>query len=78
MARSLQFYGNEVVSGLSLANRLTRPIRDLTSGPFWWQVQLSAKMDSRAKDPGRLVVSFLLLAPLKSSQFVLPYQGLLL
>ena len=31
---------------------------------------LSAKMDSSAKGPGRLVVSFLLLAPTKSSQLV--------
>ena len=61
------FMGMGLVSGLSLASCLVQPLLGLAQGPSWWRVHLSAKMDSSAKDPGRLVVSFLLLAPPKSS-----------
>ena len=44
-----------LVSGLSLANRLAWPIFGLTFGPFWRCAHLSAKVDSSAKDSGRLV-----------------------
>ena len=47
-----------------------------------WYRHLSAKMDSSSKDPGRLVVSSLLVPPKSSSlvfrQHHVPYQGLLL
>lgn len=39
MACSLRFYGEELVSGLSL------PIT-LTQGPSWWLMHCSAKRDS--------------------------------
>ena len=50
--------GMGLVSLSPPANRLA-----LVLGPSWWYMHLSAKMDSSAKDPGRLVVSSLLLAP---------------
>ena len=77
------FYGNEVsfqvVSGQASCLASTWS----GSGPFWWHTHLSSKMDYRVKDPGRLVISSLLLAPPKSSQLVsglyhIPYQVFLL
>ena len=59
------FVGMGFVSGLSLARRLARPILGLAQGPSWWPVYLSAK------DPGRLVVSSLLLSPSQILQFSL-------
>uniref|UniRef100_A0A480GV93 Uncharacterized protein n=1 Tax=Sus scrofa TaxID=9823 RepID=A0A480GV93_PIG len=55
----------------------------LSSFPFVGGLALSAKMDSGTKDPGRLVISFLLAAPPKSSWLVfraahVDSQGLLL
>ena len=46
------FMGMELVYRLSLADRLAQPIFDLTLGPSWWHMHLSAKMDSSTKDPG--------------------------
>ena len=51
------FMGVGFVSRLSLANPLAQLTLGLVQGPSWWQVYLSTKMDSSAKDPGRLVVS---------------------
>lgn len=65
------FMGMGLVSGLSLADHLAQPVVGLAQGPSWWQMHLSAKMDSRAKDLGRLVVPSLLLAPPKSSGLVI-------
>ena len=69
--------GMGLVSLSPLANRLA-----LVLGPSWWCTHLSAKMDSSAKDPGRLVIFSFLLAPPKSSQssgqHLVLYQGLLL
>ena len=64
------FTGMGLVSGLSLASHLAWPILGLAQGPSWWRPHLSAKMEATAKDSGRLVVSFLLLAPLKFSWLV--------
>ena len=60
---ALRFMRMELVSGLSLASFLAQPIFGLAQGPSWWLTHLSAKMDSSAKDPGRLVVSSFLLVP---------------
>ena len=54
--------GMGLVSGLFLAHCLAQPILDLAQSPFWWHLRLLPKMESSAKDPGRLVVSSLLLA----------------
>ena len=62
--------GMGLVSRLSLASCLAQPILDLTQGPFWWQLWLSAKMVSSAKDPGKLIISSLLLVPPESSHLV--------
>ena len=51
-----------LISGLSLASHLSWPIFGLTQDPSRWPKHLSAKMNSNAKDSGRLVVSSLLLA----------------
>ena len=48
-------HGNGVSSWLSLASHLAWSMFVLTQGPSWWQVNLSAKMDSSAKDSGRLI-----------------------
>ena len=64
------FMGLGLVSGSSLANHPARLVPGLARSS-WWHVRLSAKMDSSAKDSGKLVVSFLLLAPPKSSWSVL-------
>ena len=77
------FMGMGLVSGLSLANGLAKFVPGLAQGPSWGFSCLSAKVDSSAKDPGRLVISSLLLAPPKPScqslgQHHSPYQGLLL
>ena len=61
------FMGMGLVSGLSLGSRLAQPLLGPTQGPSWWHMYFLAKMDFSAKDPGRLVVSSLLLAPPKSS-----------
>ena len=55
------FMGMALVYRLSLADHLAQPISGLALGPSWWHVHLSVKMGSSAKDPGRLVVSSLLL-----------------
>ena len=64
------FMGMGLASRLSLASHLSQPVLGLVQGPSWWCLHLSAKMDSSAKDSGRLVVSSLLLAPPKSSWLV--------
>lgn len=65
------FMGIGLASGLSLANHLARPILGLAQGPSRWRTDLSAKIDdSSTKDPGKLLISSLLLAPPKSSQLV--------
>lgn len=43
-----------LVSGLSMANHLAWSIFGLTWDSSWWCVYLSAKMESREKDSGRL------------------------
>ena len=63
-------YVFRLVSGSSLTNHLARVVLDLAQGPSWWCGHLSAKMDSGAKDAGRLVVSSLLPAPPTSSGLV--------
>lgn len=62
--------GTGSVSGLSLASQLARPVLGLGRGPSWWQVHLSDKTDSSAKDPGSLVISSFLPAPPKPSRLV--------
>lgn len=52
-----------LVSGGSLPGRLAL---GLAQGPPWWREHLSAKADSIAEGPGRLVTCPLLLAPPKS------------
>ena len=52
-----------LVSGLSLAYHHAPPVLGLAQDTSWWKGDLSAKMDSSAKYPGKLVVSSLLLAP---------------
>ena len=66
VACTLWFYGKGLVSRLSLANHLAWPVLGLALSPSWWHVHLSARMDSSLKDPGRFVISSLLLAPPKS------------
>ena len=56
------FIGMCLVSGVSLADCLVQPALGLAQGPSCRCEHLSAKMDSRAKDPGMLVVFSLLLA----------------
>ena len=61
--QSTGFMGVGLVSGLSLADHLAWPALGLAQGPSLWHMHLSAKMDSSRKDPERLAVSSLLLAP---------------
>ena len=63
------FMGRGLGSRLSLAICLAPPMHDLAPGPPWWCEHLSAKMDSGAKDPGRLVGR--LLPPIGPSQVLL-------
>ena len=56
----------QVVCGLYLAQL----ILGLAQGPSWCHMNLSAKMDSSAKDPGRWVVPSLLLSPPRSTWLV--------
>ena len=72
-----------LVSRLSLASHFL--IQSLTQGPFWWCTHLSAKMNSGAKDSGRLVghMDWSLLFPFDLSQITSgsllvlgPYQDL--
>uniref|UniRef100_A0A8D0Y932 Abhydrolase domain containing 4, N-acyl phospholipase B n=2 Tax=Sus scrofa TaxID=9823 RepID=A0A8D0Y932_PIG len=65
------FMGMGSVSWLSPANRLAQPVLGLAQGPSWWHLHLSAKMESNAKDAGRLAVSSLLSAPPKFSPLVI-------
>ena len=58
--------GRGLVSRLSLASHLFQPTLDLAQDTSWL-AHLLAEMDSITKDPGRLVVSSLLLAPPKFS-----------
>lgn len=55
---------------MSLANHLARPVLGLAQGPSWRQVHLSADMESSAKDPGRLGLPSLRVAPPKPSRLV--------
>ena len=64
------FMGMGLVSGLSLANHPAWPIFGLTQGPARWFTHLSDQMDTNTKDPGRLVLSSLLLVPPKFSWLV--------
>ena len=66
----LGFMRMDLVSRLSLASHLAWCIFGLTQGPSQWHAHLSGKMDSSAKDSGRLVFSSLLLVPPKFSQLV--------
>lgn len=67
------FMAMGLVSMLSLASHLAQPILGLVQGPSWWCPHLSAKMDSSTKDPGKLVISSLLLAP--SQVLLVSLQG---
>lgn len=62
--------GMGLVSGLFLANCLAGSLLGLAQGLSWWYMHLSDKMDSSAKDSGRLVVSSHPLAPPKISLLV--------
>ena len=64
------FMGKGLVSGLSFTSHLAQPGLGLAQGPSWWHLQLLAMMDPSTKDPGRLVVFPLLLAPPTSPQVV--------
>ena len=61
LPRGLQswVHGNGVSAWLSLASHLAWSMFVLTQGPSWWQVYLSAEMDSSAKDSGRLTRHFM-------------------
>ena len=86
MAQSRRFHGDGLGSGLSLASHLACPIFVLTQGPSSWRVLLSAKMDSNAKDSGRMaghIMGWHLLPPFVPSapsqeQHLASCQGLLL
>lgn len=55
--------GMGLVSVLSLADHFAWSVVSLVLGPSWWHTHLLAKIDSSARDAGRLLISSLLSNP---------------